>query len=193
MNNRLPILQAEAQAAHQSATHHTTEAAERALIAGAALIEAKALCKHGSWADWLRGTGIPDRTAQRYMALSKGGCNSAIVALFGWSRAERLSILGRKIWPRGGYGFKIKASDEAGFGAVIFTLPHDDGTATFWGAQICRDPSQDFLVTRRLSLPVMMGVFVEHVFETCPAPSIEMMAPDETRDILAEIQRTGAN
>ena len=94
MSNRLPILQECAASLHLSAQSHLNSAADKALACGAALVEAKALCKHGEWATWLASTGVPERSAQRYMTLHRGGCKPAIVADLGMSRAERLSNLG---------------------------------------------------------------------------------------------------
>lgn len=90
-SNRLPTLAAEARQAHAESLHHSQKAADRALVAGSALVEAKALCAHGTWGDWLAQTGIPERSAQRYMKLHRAGITSAMVAdLGGIAEAERV-------------------------------------------------------------------------------------------------------
>lgn len=96
-SNRLPTLAHEAWQAHAETLHHAQKAADRALVAGAALNEAKALCAHGTWGDWLAETGIPERSAQRYMVLHRTALNSAMVADLGgigaaatWSGRLRL-------------------------------------------------------------------------------------------------------
>lgn len=99
-SNRLPILQAEARAAHDDAMRHSMAAAERALAAGAALAEAKSLCAHGQWLPWLAEAGIPERSAQRYMKLHNAGLKSATVADLGLSEAEVIAGLMAKLWPK---------------------------------------------------------------------------------------------
>lgn len=48
------------------------EAVENAVIAGQALIEAKAQVKHGEWQDWIsENCSIADRTARSYMRLAR--------------------------------------------------------------------------------------------------------------------------
>lgn len=89
-DNRLPALAKEVAGLHREIGQHATAMAEKALEAGAALSEAKALCKHGTWANWLKNTGIPERSAQRYMKLHRAGLKSATVAdLGGIAEAEK--------------------------------------------------------------------------------------------------------
>lgn len=99
MSNRLLHLEDTARSSHTSVSTHAKAASEKALQAGAALIEAKSLLKHGQWSNWLAQTGIPERSAQRYMAIAKGGLNSAIVADMGLAEAARLAGLGHRLWP----------------------------------------------------------------------------------------------
>lgn len=82
-SNRLPFLADAVSRAHVEAGQHTMKAAERALDAGNALNEAKELCAHGEWLPWLRGTGLNERTAQRYMKLAASNMNSDTVSLLG--------------------------------------------------------------------------------------------------------------
>jgi Protein of unknown function (DUF3102) len=65
-------------------------AAERAIEAGRALIEAKALVKHGEWLPWLREhCQLPERTAQLYMKIAASGLESATVADIGLNAAAQ--------------------------------------------------------------------------------------------------------
>lgn len=96
-SNRLSTLAEAARRAHTESLHHSECAADRAIAAGGALTEAKALCVHGAWGAWVADTGIPERTAQRYMTLHRTGLNSATVADLGgigaaatWSGQLRL-------------------------------------------------------------------------------------------------------
>jgi hypothetical protein len=90
LSNRLPILQEQITDLHRDVLNHTASAAEKALAAGAALVEAKAICGHGAWGVFLADAGIPERTAQRYMKLHRAGMKSATVAdLGGIAAAER--------------------------------------------------------------------------------------------------------
>jgi len=89
-SNRLPILQGQITDLHRDVLDQTATAAEKALAAGAALVEAKALCGHGAWGVFLADAGIPERTAQRYMQLHRAGMKSATVAdLGGIAASER--------------------------------------------------------------------------------------------------------
>lgn len=70
--NRLPILAAEITTAHEGARAAAKASLASALVAGAKLIEAKALTGHGEWLPWLK-TNMPfsERTASRYMRLAR--------------------------------------------------------------------------------------------------------------------------
>ena len=83
-HNRLPVLAETIRTAHAEIGRSAVEMAERALAAGAALIEAKAALPHGRWANWLQQfTGISPRTAQRYMQMAASGMKPATVADLG--------------------------------------------------------------------------------------------------------------
>lgn len=69
-SNRLPVLAAEIRRAHADVQDAARTAAERAIEAGERLIEAKELVPHGGWLPFLADTGIPERTAQRYMRIA---------------------------------------------------------------------------------------------------------------------------
>ncbi len=131
-SNRLPTLADEARQAHSEILHHVESAAKRALAAGAALAEAKALCAHGKWGDWLAETGIPERSAQRYMRLHRAGLKSATVADLGLSQAERIAGVIEKAWPQANRGRVLTGSrgDES-FWAVTFRP--DEAEFSFYG------------------------------------------------------------
>ncbi len=80
-SNRLPILADEIKRAHSGVMDAAKTAAERAMEAGNALIEAKALVRHGQWLPFLRDhCDLPERTAQLYMKIAKLGLEPAAVA-----------------------------------------------------------------------------------------------------------------
>lgn len=82
-SNRLPALASEIREAHAAVTIATKEASQRALDAGRALAEAKALVGHGGWLGFLTDVGMPERTAQRYMRLATSGLESDTVSDLG--------------------------------------------------------------------------------------------------------------
>ena len=82
--NRLAVLAADIRAAHQDSVNAAMTLAERALAAGAALMEAKRLVAHGEWQTWLReNCGLSARSARRYMSLAASGMKTATVAVLG--------------------------------------------------------------------------------------------------------------
>ena len=66
------------------------------LTAGHALNEAKELCPHGQWLDWLQGTNLSERTAQRYMTLAASGLKPDFVTDLGGIAAALKFISLRK-------------------------------------------------------------------------------------------------
>ena len=83
-SNRLPVLAEEIKRAHTGVMDAAKTAAERAIEAGNALIEAKALVKHGEWLPFLRDhCEIPERTAQLYMKIARLELEPATVADLG--------------------------------------------------------------------------------------------------------------
>lgn len=57
---------------HQTAETAAVKAIHAALMAGKLLIEAKVMCKHGDWQNWLgKNCNVSYRTAAKYMRLSK--------------------------------------------------------------------------------------------------------------------------
>lgn len=91
LNNRLPILAAEIQRAHEGVLDAAKTTAERAIDAGKALLEAKKLVGHGRWQRWLcEHCRLPERTAQFYMKIAKSGLEPAIVADLGLAAASKV-------------------------------------------------------------------------------------------------------
>ncbi|ESZ68165.1 hypothetical protein X727_23070 [Mesorhizobium sp. L103C119B0] len=92
MSNRLPVLAENIKRAHSGLLEAAKTAADRAIEAGQALIEAKELVKHGEWLPWLKDyCGLPERTAQLYMAIAKSGLKPATVADLGLQAAAKVS------------------------------------------------------------------------------------------------------
>jgi hypothetical protein len=54
---------------------------------GEALCEAKSLCQHGEWTDFLEEAGITQRSAQRYMRVVKSGMDKEYVMSVGLAAA----------------------------------------------------------------------------------------------------------
>jgi hypothetical protein len=70
-SNRLPVLAAEIMNAHAEARRAAEMSVGHAIRAGNALIEAKAVIKHGEWLPWLRDNcQMSERTARVYMRLA---------------------------------------------------------------------------------------------------------------------------
>jgi hypothetical protein len=93
-SNRLPVLAAEIRRAHADVQEAARTAAEHAITAGHALLEAKELLKHGQWLPWLREhCALAERTAQLYMKIAKSGLESATVADLGLKAAAQAFTL----------------------------------------------------------------------------------------------------
>jgi hypothetical protein len=54
---------------------------------GKSLLEARELCQHGEWADFVNQAGLPLRTAQRYMRLVQSGYGAEYVGVVGVTEA----------------------------------------------------------------------------------------------------------
>lgn len=136
MSNRLPVLQGEIAQYHRDVQRHTAAAAEKALAAGAALIEAKALCGHGQWGHFLAEAGIPERSAQRYMRMHRLGLETAIVADLGVAEADRMAGLMERLWPDAGCGkHAIGTSGKDMFASVVWR-PSSEPYAFFVGMHL---------------------------------------------------------
>jgi len=87
-SNRLPVLAAEVRRAHGDAREAAKTAADRAIAAGHALMEAKALARHGEWLPWLKEyCGVSERSAQQYMQIARFDLKPETVADLGGIRA----------------------------------------------------------------------------------------------------------
>ena len=60
------------------------------MVAAAGLVEARDLVPHGAWGAHLAKTGVPERTAQRMMRISRAGVKCATVALLGVARVDEI-------------------------------------------------------------------------------------------------------
>jgi hypothetical protein len=99
LSNRLPTLAAEIRRAHADVYEAATVAAQRAIDAGHALIEAKGLVQHGEWLPWLREhCALAERSAQLYMKIARSGLESATVADLGLKGAAETIILHIDYW-----------------------------------------------------------------------------------------------
>ena len=93
-DNRLPVLALEIRKAHADVHEAAKTAAQRAIDAGRALIEAKELLKHGQWLPWLREhCALSERTAQLYMRIAASGATPEIVANLGLQATAKAIIL----------------------------------------------------------------------------------------------------
>ena len=89
-DRRLVALAADIRAAHDGVQAAARTAADRAIEAGHALLEAKKLLKHGAWLPWLRDQcGVSERSAQIYMHIARLGLKSATVADLGLRGAAK--------------------------------------------------------------------------------------------------------
>lgn len=89
-SNRLAVLAAEVRTAHEGVLDAAKTAAERAIDAGRALIEAKSLLKYGQWLPWLKEhCALSDRTAQLYMQIARMGLPPETLAAMGLKAAAK--------------------------------------------------------------------------------------------------------
>lgn len=142
-SNRLPVLLDRIREAHKATGRHALLAAEQALAAGEMLVEAKSLCAHGEWGDWLLKSEVPARSAQRYMSLFRGGLKPAIVADLGMAVAERYSKIGLKLIPPFGkavYAVGREDYDELLIGFISYWWREDDGFG-YWHCTMAGDRS----------------------------------------------------
>lgn len=127
-SNRIPTLRDEVRTAHADVLRHTSLAIERGLAAGQMLAEAKSLCPHGAWGPFLAEAGIPERTAQRYLAIHRVGLTSATVADLGgiaaaanWASEVRLPSHGSAL------GLRRGGWDWPGILPLALVWPEGDG------------------------------------------------------------------
>jgi hypothetical protein len=92
-SNRLPILAEEIKRAHSGVFDAAKTAAEGAIDADRALLEAKAPVKHGEWLPWLKEhCHLAERTARLYMHIAKLGLEPEIVAALGLKGAAQAIV-----------------------------------------------------------------------------------------------------
>ena len=90
----------EAQVCYQGFLAADAHRTDLALRCGEALLQLKSEAGHGGWADALERTGVPERSARRWMRLADHGLRTAVVNGLGGLRAtdEWLARL-RRAWP----------------------------------------------------------------------------------------------
>ncbi|MCV9960357.1 DUF3102 domain-containing protein [Pararhizobium sp. BT-229] len=86
-SNRLPVLLETIKNASVVFARAERLSAEAAFDMGSALLEAKSLCEHGEWGDFLEEAGITARSAQRYMRVVNAGFDREELAETGLSSA----------------------------------------------------------------------------------------------------------
>lgn len=184
MSNRLTHLKATARSAHKAVLCYKAVAAIQALKAGAALSEAKSLVKHGGWAAWLDESGIPERTAQRYMALLRGGLKSAIVADLGISRAAELASLGARLWPKAEQILHVEGIDEDHHAEALWHLIDQGRTEYTVRHAIGKEPA---IVLRypAVSMPWLLGLF--HADFPCLGAEIRALSPEDAVSVTERI------
>ena len=82
LSNHLSELADRAREYHERHKTANREAVESYLAGGATLVEAKGEAGHGNWLPFLERAGIPERTAQNMMLLSRCGIKSGTVSYF---------------------------------------------------------------------------------------------------------------
>ena len=187
MSNRLPILQASVRDLHKKAQLFALSGAECALEVGKALIEAKALCGHGKWADWLDSAEIPARTAQRYMKLVQSGCKSAIVADLGVVEAERLASLGLQLWPSESRGCEYAVLDVAAMAYCIIAA-RDDRRAEYFFTRLFDNPADDFWCGMAVTSPIALGVLHDSLTAGFSQSLKHHMSAKQNRDAVTFIE-----
>ena len=101
-SNRIPHLIAEIKSANVVFAQAQKTTASAAFVMGKNLIEAKELCGHGDWSGFLKATGLPPRTAQRYMRLVQSGFGSEYVGTVGVTEALKEIDEAQEIMPGDG-------------------------------------------------------------------------------------------
>jgi hypothetical protein len=86
-SNRLPVLAAEIKNASVVFAQAQRMSADCIIVMGKSLVEAKELCAHGEWTDFLKAAGISPRSAQRYMRIVKSGIGTDYLSIVGLTDA----------------------------------------------------------------------------------------------------------
>ncbi len=87
MSNRLPVLLNEIKSANVVFEQAKRMTADAIIVMGERLLEAKDLCVHGEWQDFLRECRIPLRSAQRYMRVVQAGMDTEYLQVVGLAGA----------------------------------------------------------------------------------------------------------
>lgn len=135
MSNRLTVLAGQVAALEIEIAAHAVSAAEKAIAAGLALVEAKELVAHGAWGAWLAQAGIGDRKAQRYMQLARSGLKPDTVSDLGGIGAA-LAFLAR--WQAPGHGEALMIGDGS---AVAFVMQDHQHAEHFHAVAVGADDS----------------------------------------------------
>lgn len=188
MSNRLPVIQAAVAGLHGEVKSLMTRAADRALAAGELLIEAKALCQHGEWSNWLKSAGIPERSAQRYMALSRAGIPSAIVADLGFAECEKYASAASKLPALSeGQAACFKATDpQVDMSILAYAWPAGvAGTFHYVSYMLMGD--EGFEITPRAPLPAwLVGSF--HTGPKVDTQTVSLVPVQEAIDFREQVR-----
>jgi hypothetical protein len=163
MSNRLPILAAEIKQAQEDIDKASVTVAVNALAAGNALIEAKALVKHGEWLPFLKEAGVQERTAQRYMTLARSGLKSDTVTDLGGIKAA-LHYLSQR---------RLPAADEQLL-AIFPQSPWREPIVVIWESEqpgyyhlflLAYEEHQDCIWTRRPVTPEAVWLTLDRLVD----------------------------
>lgn len=157
-SNRLPALLAEIKNANVVFSSAQRLSADAAFVMGKNLIEAKELCAHGDWSSFLKSTGIPPRTAQRYMRLAQSGFDAEYVAIVGVTEALREIDDAQEVMPSAGMAKIAVWDDERAPHTIIWWR-----TDRYWGgfAQAYVDGD----VGKMLIIEAMPIVFIAFILD----------------------------
>jgi len=115
-DNSLRDLAAKIRAEHEATSAALKSSVQHAIAAGALLIEAKALVKHGQWLPWLaENCAISERTAQLYMRCAKSRAeieaNTQCVADLTLNEAAALLMLSSDVKKLLAFAKQIESAD----------------------------------------------------------------------------------
>jgi hypothetical protein len=184
MSNRLPIIQAAVVQLHAEIGKLNEKAAVRALAAGDLLMEAKANCAHGEWGEWLAGTGLSERTAQRYMRLVRGGIKPAMLAEIGFARAERYIAAGVRLLPGDGLAGSAAGRDDEDerFGSVAYWWPEGEGTYRYFSHMVTPFGSEE--ISPKAPIPIwLLGLLEERPWEA----AVDMVPISDAQSAVREL------
>lgn len=163
-SNRLPVLLDTIKSANVVFGQAQRTTADAAFVMGKSLVEAKELCPHGEWTDFLRSTGLPKRTAQRYMRLALSGLTSEYVGIIGVTEALREIDDAQEIVPPEGRAIFAVWEDEPTPDTMIWwrISKHHGGMVQVYTDRADAD-SAKFLIIH--SMPIVYIAFCLDVFD----------------------------